>query len=236
MKLAAAAPEQAMHLLQNLDHLEASKMVSGQAQVLAKWAGNDPGAAGKWLLGQNENAEYDTLAGSYARAIAKVDSATAIKWAKSIGDESIRKRAEQGVVASIIRGGTEKETLVAAGYTMNFIEEAIKKPSGQAYGFADGSGNLVSFMGNDMTTEVLNIDGDRRMVFRGLANKEAADLVFTDAITLKSDAIQNYQLRMQDETGANRGIVIQANGNSVVPQVTFNTRRPATEGAGGGGK
>lgn len=123
--LAQGSPEQAMNWLRDMNNIDRKGAAGGRTVVLREWAAKDASAAGNWLQTQNDSAEYNVLAGSYAQAIAKVDPERAIDWAKSIDNEKIRAQAEKNVAAIVARSGKSGgEMLSSAGYSDLYIKQA----------------------------------------------------------------------------------------------------------------
>ncbi len=158
--LAESNPAQAMHWLQTLGHLETKDAVAGKGRVLTQWAAKDPGAAGTWLTQQRSDGQYDSLAATFANAIARMDPPTALAWAQSVGDEKFRELAERQVAAQILKTKNAQDQLLAAGYSQQFIDlakaEAKKTVTGNINGAQYLNSGFAAFSDAEGSLQLIN--------------------------------------------------------------------------------
>ena len=236
--LAKNAPEQAMHFLQNSEHVDAQILLGGKEQVLSKWAAKDPLAAGNYLQQINNSAEYDKLAGSYARSIASVDADKALQWAKSIGNEALRGKAERRVVASLANGGMDRQELIGRGYPEEYIDSAVKGESRQlvmAGGFGGMAGaealHSISFTAD---RESLGVQGTKLLSYGNDGKAWALDLrdyaldtAAREKAIAEKEKTAVYEIRTLEEEGQQQSLLFLSTGDELGEQVKLRVKTTA---------
>jgi hypothetical protein len=69
-------------------------------KIVNVWAQKDPGAAGQWLDEQPPGPQSDTARMTYARQVAEQKPETALQWAATVTDETMRRSATEHILQS----------------------------------------------------------------------------------------------------------------------------------------
>ncbi len=151
-KLAQSAPMETLNWMQNLPGLSDTQRENGAAAAMGQWVEKDPQAAGNWIAQNPQHPAYDRMAGQYAQAIAEEHLESARAWTQTIRDENARLNAELESARAYLKkyGEAGKQSLVAAGYRQETVDQAAQNPQGAMF-FTDSLNMTVV---NDMNVRL----------------------------------------------------------------------------------
>ncbi|MCD6051957.1 MAG: hypothetical protein K0Q55_3375 [Verrucomicrobia bacterium] len=134
-KLAQSAPMETLNWMQNLPGLSDTQRADGAVAAMGQWVEKDPKAAGNWIAQNPQHPAYDRMAGQYAQAIAEEHLESARAWTQTIQDENARLNAELESARAYLKkyGEAGKQSLVAAGYRQETIDQAAENPHGAVF-------------------------------------------------------------------------------------------------------
>jgi hypothetical protein len=94
------SPDPAVTATEVLPLLSAAERTETMEQLVSAWAAIDPDAAGAWLDRQPDNSERWPAIAAFAAACTRLDSASALAWAQTIGDPALRDRTAAKLLAT----------------------------------------------------------------------------------------------------------------------------------------
>jgi len=153
-RLAETSPEGALQWISSLPALGEGVVAGSLGRVFSDWAEKNSEAAGKWLSANENHPNYATMARNYSAKLADLDTAEALGWARSIGDDGQRQAAVVGVAERRIKadGDAAIEELRLAGLTEEEISQARQaaqaKPQRGIRLSGGGNGQLQFFFEN----------------------------------------------------------------------------------------
>ncbi len=119
-------------VLEWADQLSGATKAAAYEEAMQSWAREDPTAAGEFLGGLAASLERDAAAGAYAESVSREDPVTAMDWAQTIQDESIRQETVKEVAQDWYRvdQAAAKEWIEASGLPEATVTEITSPQRG----------------------------------------------------------------------------------------------------------